>query len=81
MYNLEEQQIAASQSPGRCPAFSRSGCASFYAQASLVLLWLPALQLPQLSFAAKNLVSTHTASSHFSSGPALAYRAPWQFAA
>lgn len=43
--------------------------------------WLQALQLPRLSFAAKNLVWAYTASSHFSSDSALACRVPWRLAA
>src|SRR5262245_2067877 len=44
-------------------------------------LWLTALQLPQLSFAANNPVWAYTASSHFISGPALACRVSWLLAA
>ena len=73
--------LPTSQSPARCSTFSGNRRASFYVQASLGLLWLQALQLPQVSFAAKNHVLAHTASCRSFSGLALACQVsdgpPW----
>ena len=77
--NIAERCLASlptSQSPARCSTFGDHRRASFYARASLGLLWLQALQLPQVSFAAKNRVLAHTASCRSFSGLALACQVP-----
>jgi len=68
--------LPTSQSPARCSAFGALAVLAFTVGHRSLLLWQLALQLPQVSFAAKNRVLAHTASGRSVSGLALACQVP-----
>jgi len=67
--------LPTSQSPARRSPFGDLAVSAFTLEHRSHLLWQLALQLPQVSFAAKNPVLAHTASCRYISGLALACRA------